>query len=145
MSEIKITAAACTDCAAVALLLKTQGLPIDDIDPALNGFFVARDGDQIVGTVGIEEYGNVGLLRSLAVRQSHQGRHLGKQLLEKALDYARVKGLAKLYLLTTTADSYFTGNGFKTIARAETPEQIRVTQQFSLICPDSAVVMEKTL
>ena len=145
VSEIEIVAASEMNCVSVALFLKNQRLPIDDIDPGLQGFFVARDENKIVGTVGIEDYGPVGLLRSLAVNESYRGAKLGKRLFDVALNHAESHGIQTLYLLTTTADSYFGKLGFRRIKREEAPEAIRRTDQFNRLCPASAAIMRKQI
>lgn len=139
--EIKIRAARPQDCSDVALLLKMADLPIDDIDSNLVGFIVAFDNEQLVGTVGIEAYGELGLLRSLAVAQSHRNRQIGERLFQNALEYAKSRGIKNLYLQTTTADTYFAKRGFEVINRDAVPEVIKQTQQYSQICPDTAVIM----
>ena len=143
--DIQIKKAARKECGDVALLLKRAGLPIHDIDPDLEGFFVAYDECKLVGTVGVETFGEIGLLRSLAVEESFQNQGIGAQLSKKALNYAKSQGLKKLYLLTETADNYFARYGFTRIDRKDVPQAIRETEQFSSICPASAVVMEKIL
>ena len=145
MTEIKITAARPQDCDKVALLLKRSGLPIDDIDSCLEGFFTAFNEDNLVGTIGLEVYENIGLLRSLAVAPSHRGKGIGRQLHDRLLEAAQEKDLQYLYLLTTDADKYFARFGFKQITRDKTPDAIKKHEQFTRLCPDSAIVMEKIL
>ena len=145
MTQFTIRPARPDECARVALFLKHHELAIDDIDPTLPGFFVADEGGDLVGTVGVELLGKLGLLRSLAVSRTSQGQGLGKQLYEQALKYAKAHGIEKLYLLTTTAETFFAHNGFVRIERQTVPEEIKQTEQYSRICPDSAIIMEKML
>ncbi|MFQ5648661.1 MAG: arsenic resistance N-acetyltransferase ArsN2 [bacterium] len=133
------------DCADVAVLIKRAGLPVDDIDHGLEGFLVAVDGDQIVGTVGVERYGEVALLRSLAVAEPYRNRQIGDQLYQEALRCARRQGVHHLYLLTTTAEGYFAKRGFVTVPRNEAPDPIKHHEQFSRLCPESAIFMEKKI
>lgn len=140
--DIDIRPAVPQECDKVALLLKISGLAIHDIDSCLDGFLVAYDGDRLVGTVGIETYGDIGLLRSLAVDTGYRNQRIGARLFREALDLARSRQIKDLYLLTTTAASYFSRRGFRTIPRQDVPTVIQQTEQFSSICPDSASVME---
>jgi amino-acid N-acetyltransferase len=48
-----------------------------------------------------------------------------------------------LYLLTTTAREFFAGRGYRAIDRADAPERIRGTTEFSDLCPASATAMVK--
>ena len=48
-----------------------------------------------------------------------------------------------MFLLTTTAESYFGKRGYSTTSREAVPEAIRNTKEFASVCPSSAVVMVK--
>ena len=85
------------------------------------------------------------MLRSLAVAETARGCGCGKALVQGIEATARSRGVANLYLLTNTAETFFARLGYRTIARADAPEAIRTTEEFSSLCPDSAVVMVKTL
>lgn len=143
--NIDIRPAAPQECDKVALLLKSTGLAIHDIDSCLDGFLVAHDGDRLIGTVGIETYGDIGLLRSLAVDNGYRNQKIGERLFREALNLARSRRIQTLYLLTTTAAEYFARRGFRDIPRENVPVAIQQTEQFSSICPDSANVMELNL
>jgi len=143
--NIDIRPAQPQECDKVALLLKTVDLAIHDIDSCLDGFLVAYDGDRLVGTVGIETYGETGLLRSLAVDIEYRNQKIGEHLYERALDLARSRNIRRLYLLTITAAEYFSRRGFREIPRDKVPAAIQRTEQFSSICPDSATVMQRNL
>ena len=93
----------------------------------------------------MERFGPVGLLRSLAVSMGARGRGLGRALVSAMEDEARAAGVADIYLLTTTADRFFSKLGYVRIGRDEAPVAIRSTAQFSALCPSSAVVMRKSV
>ncbi len=145
MTASRIRPAKPADCQQVAVLLKSAGLPIDDIDPTLPGFFVADDGGEIVGAVGMEFFGRDGLLRSLAVAPSQRNHQLGGRLCTAAVDFARAGGVKRLFLLTTDADGYFAKLAFVPIDRTLAPAPILKHEQFTRLCPDSAILMEKQL
>jgi len=50
-----------------------------------------------------------------------------------------------LYLLTTTAESFFQNFGYRTVERSLVPDLIQETVEFSSLCPDDATVMKKDL
>ena len=134
------------DQTAVYNLLAACELPYQDITPSkLGQFWTLRDGDSVVGVVGLELYGNIGLLRSLAVLTRYRGRGLGSELLSKAEERARSQGIETLYLLTTTADEFFVRRGYERVERDSAPDAIKETAEFRSLCPDSAVCMVKQL
>lgn len=128
-----------------ALLTEAQ-LPVADLannrSLDLLGF---RDGGRLVGVVGIEVYGSVGLLRSLAVAPTHRNAGLGDSLVSNAEAWAAKQGVKTLYLLTTTAAAFFARRGYEAVPRSEAPAAIAATAQFSDLCPASSTFMHKVL
>jgi amino-acid N-acetyltransferase len=91
------------DLPAVRALLAAAGLPVADLTAAhLDGFWGCGESPDLSGVVGLEIHGTVALLRSLAVAPAWRGQGLGAALLAHAERAARRRGLAALYLLTTT-------------------------------------------
>lgn len=132
--------------AAVTKVLASARLPTADITPGhMEHFFGAWSGASLVGVVGIEPYGTVALLRSLAVVSTQRGSGIGSLLLGQAEQYAAQKGIRSIFLLTTTAPAYFEKRGYRAIAREAVPEAIRSTKEFASLCPSSAVLMVKHL
>lgn len=130
----------------VKRLLAAAQLPTLDITPEhMKHFFGAWEGANLEGVVGLELLGSVALLRSLAVSDSRRGSGLGSALVAQAEQYALAQGVRSLFLLTTTAESYFTQRGYAPLPRAAAPEAIRRTREFAGICASSAVLMEKLL
>ncbi len=134
------------DYAAVERLLNAASLPVEGLDPTLDDFFVAEQADQqVVGTIGLEPYGEAALLRSAAVAPAAQGVGVGEALVNRLSDHARTRGIRELYLLTTTALGYFTRFGFMRIDRADVPPAVRESVEFRESCPASAAAMRKPL
>ena len=93
---------------AVKQLLSESGLPIEDITAKhLQHFFGCGSGLELEGLVGLELYGDVALLRSLAVASSRRRTGVGSGLVGHAERHARDQGVKSLYLLTTTAEALF--------------------------------------
>ncbi len=89
--------------------------------------------------------GDPALLRSVVVRRESRARGLGRDLVAKCEGLARRQGVDALYLLTETAAEFFRSIGYREIDRGTAPDQIKATSQFSSLCPDSAILMFKSL
>lgn len=131
----------------VLKLLSQAELPIGDLtNDKLKNFLIARGkGGSVIGTIGVEFYQDVGLLRSLVVHPSHRGNGSGKQLVCELESFAQRKGVKTLFLLTTTASGFFEKLGYKVTQRAHVPASIAKTEEFKNICPVSAVCLSKNL
>lgn len=126
---------------AICHLLASHSLPTADIHEKNITFFAGLMKDTIVATIGIEQYGKEALLRSLCVKKVLQNKSLGQKMIEHLLHVCHQEGITSLYLLTTTAKSYFEHFGFQTIAREEAPKCIAQTREFEGICPATATLM----
>jgi amino-acid N-acetyltransferase len=134
------------DRSAVINLLFASDLPTADLAaPHMPHFFGCVSGGELKGVVGLELYGEVALLRSLAVAKEIRGSGLGGRLVECAERHARDQGVKSLYLLTTTAEAFFLRHGYTRLSREEAPEAIKNTKEFNGICPLSAAFMVKHL
>jgi arsenate reductase len=142
---LAITPASAADLAAVASLLVACDLPTEGLVDHLATAVVARDGNTVIGSAALELYGDAALLRSVAVAATHRGRGIGERIVRAAFDVARSRGVVAVYLLTTTAPEFFTGLGFRRIARADVPDAVRASAEFTRLCPDSAVPMVREL
>ena len=130
----------------VKQLLAACELPYQDITAEhLRDFLSLRDGPRLAGVIGLEVFGQVALLRSLAVAPPYRGQGLGSQLTREAEAYARSRGVETLYLLTTTADDFFAERGYRRTERAQAPHDLQETAEFRSLCPNSAVCMVKQL
>lgn len=134
------------DLPAITTLLQACGLPHQDLDAEkLHNFLVAVGMDRLHAVVGLERYGTVALLRSLAVDPAYRAAGLGSRLLAAGEALARQMGVRQLYLLTTTAPDYFAGRGYEAIPRERAPEIMRSTCQFSTLCPSQAICMHRAI
>ncbi|HEY7697646.1 MAG TPA: arsenic resistance N-acetyltransferase ArsN2 [Vicinamibacteria bacterium] len=130
----------------VVALLQDSSLPVAGVAENFGSFLVARAKDgRLVGCIGLEVYGDVGLLRSLAVASSERGSGLGTKLVAELLDLARSKGVESLYLLTTTAESYFPRFGFERLSREEADPKLEASAELQGACPASAILMRRRL
>lgn len=134
------------DLEAIRGLLETCNLPHDDLTPQhLEHFLVDRTDHALRGVVGLEPYGDVGLLRSLAVAPDHRGHGIGGRLTDTLERRAQADGLHTLYLLTTTAADYFARRGYERMARDDLPVPIQNSEEATRLCPSSATCQKKEL
>lgn len=133
------------DLSYVERLLERNGLPTEDVRSKPECFYVAYDGENRVGIGGLETDGSVGLLRSVVVDRSVRGRGYGTRLCERLETKARSAGVETLYLLTTTASEFFSDLGYVEIDRADAPDPVRWTTQFTDLCSTTAACMGKAL
>ena len=127
-------------------LLQKCGLPVSDITPKhLEHFFGFGDNSGLLGVVGLEVFGTVALLRSLAVSSKHRKNGIGRHLVAHAEQYAHAQGVQIIYLLTTTADQFFSKLGYSPAPRSQAPFAIQETAEFSNLCLSSSIFMVKRL
>jgi len=139
--KIHLRQANAEDWPQVAALLQAAQLPLAGAQAHLPHFVLAFQQEALVGCAGLEPYGESGLLRSVAVREALRGAGVGGRLVREVLQAARAGGMRRVLLLTETAANYFLRFGFQTIPRAQAPEAIKASVEFTTACPDSATVM----
>ena len=138
--------AVAADLTAIRSLLDQARLPSADVGTGPGArFWVLREGDRCIGAVGLETYGNSGLLRSLVVAPESRGAGFGVRLLDALENAARGSGLKQLVLLTQTAERFFAQRGYTVIERASAPIELRESTEFKSLCPASATCMSKSL
>jgi amino-acid N-acetyltransferase len=145
MSRHVIRRAQSSDFTQITQLLESDALPLDGVPHHLDNFLVADLDGKVVGTIGLEIYGENALLRSAVVTPSNRNRGLGTLLYNALLEYAKKRGVKRLVLLTNTAEEYFRRKGFVRIDRASLTGPVTTSAEFTGACPSSAVCMELTL
>jgi N-acetylglutamate synthase-like GNAT family acetyltransferase len=90
-------------------------------------FWVARDGDAVVGTIALIDYGAGGALRKMFVRADQRGTGLGQALLDRLLAHAREREIRRIVLGTLAqmhaAHRFYQRNGFERIEPDELPPE----------------------
>jgi amino-acid N-acetyltransferase len=131
--------------ALVIALLQLEKLPVEDLPASLDNFYVALNDNTIIGAIGLEQYGNYALLRSMVVSKEYRNKNIATSLVEELENYGKHLGVIAMYLLTETAPAYFEKKGYQRIKREDVPAEVRESSEFSHVCPVSAVVMKKEL
>ena len=143
--EIEIRLATDSTRTPIISLLKSENLPTEDLPQGLGNFLAAFHQNELVGTIGLEKYGNCGLLRSLVVNAKYRNEHVAEKLVHKLETQALELGINCIYLLTETASGYFKKKGYQEVNRADVPNVLHESSEFSHVCPKSAIVMNKVL
>ena len=126
--------------------LQANKLPHQDIEDGITtkgrvflGYY--DNAGELVGSGGLELYGDSALLRSVAVKETVRGKELGKKIVDDLVAQARNSKINNIFLLTETAKDFFTKKGFTIVARDEVPSQVRASSEFTHVCPSSAICM----
>lgn len=127
---------------SIIALLKDYDLPTQDIGFSNIEFYNTKDDEDLVACVGLEMFGDIALLRSLAVRRNSAHKGVGSKLVNFILKESSAKKLKSLFLLTETAAPFFEKLGFITIERNSVPDAIQRSKEFSELCADTAVCMK---
>lgn len=125
-------------------LLKKNNLPTEDIDPGKQ-LFVIEEGDNVIATVAVEYNFDTAFLRSLAVAEEKRSSGIGAAMVDFIEGYVQKQGVQSIYLLTTTAEDFFSKRGYNTADRADAPNFIKNTTEFSVICTSSSTLMKKEI
>jgi len=130
---------------AIERLLTAAGLPLDGLEGALPLAVVARDEGVIVGCAAVEQYGSVGLLRSVCVAADKRGTGLGRGLVAAVEELAAGRGIGELFLLTESAEGWFPRLGYMPSTRAAIPAALSASPELAGACPESAAVLSKVI
>jgi amino-acid N-acetyltransferase len=141
MAELHLQPATQHDRPWIQQQLQANNLPDADLLDILSVLKLAYHEAQRVGMGGIELYPPYGLLRSLVVAAPYRGKGYGKAFCNLLIAQAQEARVQELYLLTTTADSFFANLGFVNVERNSAPTAIQNTCEFSHLCPAIAVCM----
>lgn len=143
---MEIRSAQPSDLSIAKAWLQKSGLPTADLtETHMQDFLVAEEAATPVGMIGVEEYTDCGLLRSLIVDESFRGSGVGASLVAALEARSAERGLRMLWLLTIDADPFFTILGYSEVPRGEAPPAVQNSAEFSSLCPGDAVLMCKRL
>ena len=122
-----------SDLKAIQDLLAYYHLPHNDVRPSLKTFLVAEADGQVVGSAGLELYGEAALVRSMAVAEPLRSSGLGLRLMEAITALAREKGARRLYLFTLTAEGFYRKFGFENVPLEAFEEAVGKSRQYQMV------------
>ena len=131
--------------ATVVALLRAAGLPTEDISKDLENFWIAETEGDAIGVIGMDLYTPYGLLRSMTVLPEYRNKGIASRLVDQVEQLAKKLLLSELYLITNTAESYFSKKGFQLITKGELPDSVASSEEMNGLCPASSVIMRKTI
>lgn len=131
------------DLDGIKRLLIGSLLPSRDVGSPRQRFIVATEGGRLVGCAGLQVAGQDGLVRSMAVHWTRRNAGLGSRLHRRLLFEAALAGVRTLYVVTTTAEDFFAGHGFRKIAAHEVPLELRASEEFTAFVPGGSTVMSR--
>jgi amino-acid N-acetyltransferase len=130
----------------VRQLLLSEGLPVQNLGSAPVSFFEARtQTGAAIGWGGLETYGEEAVLRSVAVNSVLRGLGTGRVLVQALVEEARKMGFKRLWLLTQSAEGFFTKLGFDVCPRAHAPPAILASEEFTDLADTEATCMTRNL
>jgi len=129
----------------IETLLQKCDLPFEDCKVQLDNFYGITSGNVLIATGALQIKGPIALLRSVAVLEGNRGMGLAVRMTQHLLEVARTNGVRDIYLLTESAEHYFTRFGFRSVERNSLPAYVQSTRQFESLCPASAQAMRLKL
>jgi amino-acid N-acetyltransferase len=95
-----------------------------DIFEAIRDFYVFVEGDRVVGAAALNIcWEDLAEVRSLVVDENHNGRGIGRYLVEACIAEARQLGIGRVFALTYQ-QTFFEKLGFQVIEKSELPQKI---------------------
>ena len=125
-----VRAAGAADEAGIRRLMKAEGMSTAGLLAPGTHWWVAEDGDEVVGSVGLETGRGAALVRDLVVAPGHRGRRAGERLLRSALWEADERGSLRTYLFNTAGGDYFRRFKFDPAPFQELVERMPAMSEF---------------
>ncbi|MGY2492931.1 GNAT family N-acetyltransferase [Cupriavidus sp. CP313] len=133
------------DLPEVEALLRSCALHVEGVGEHIEQYLVTRDNSGLLGCVGVEHYGTIGLLRGLAVAEHARSAGLGELLLSAIVADARQRGVESMVVRTASAAAYFSRFGFAPIGTSEVRPDVFCSQEFSPANSTGGTVMQIAL
>jgi amino-acid N-acetyltransferase len=142
--NMTISGASPSDLDDILALLTAVNLTHEGVREHFESFLVRHDAEgQLIGCAGWERYGELAMLRSIAISPNLQHSGIGSKLTASILDYAASNGIREVVLLTTTARDFFSRRfGFSEAERADYDSRVAQSPEWTLPRCSSAAFMK---
>jgi GNAT superfamily N-acetyltransferase len=103
-------------------------MPLEELDEEISAgvvFWGYEDDGELVGVMGIQDVGDVDLIRHAYVRPGVQGRGIGSALLEELADGAARRMLVGTWAAAEWAIRFYRRHGFVSVPSERTAELLR--------------------
>lgn len=99
---------------------------LGDICDNIRDFFIYENDEKMIGCCALNiTWLDLAEIRSLAVEEEYQGKGIGKELVNYAIEDAKRLGVKKVFALTNKPE-FFTKLGFQQIDKSELPHKVWV-------------------
>src|ERR1044071_9432722 len=142
---MRIRFAAPADLPTLVSLLDSEKLVHEDLIESRVIMLLATIQEKIVGCIGLESHGAHGIIRSAIVVRSERNKGIARELVMHIEALAASGGIETLYLLTEQTQEVWERMGYVLTERAEAPEVILGSKEFSTYCASTAHCMMRTL
>lgn len=121
------------DAEAMAALIVSGELPPFFLEPYIEGFLAIEHEGRIVGTGGVEFYGDDAVIRSVVVDPAARGLGLGIDIGTLLEDDALKSGARDVYLFTMHAYEFWKRLGYIDLPLDQWPENVRENWQYQFV------------
>lgn len=144
--QAQIRSAARKDLQRLKQFLVRAGLSIGGLSEETIEYFLMMEDEEgnLYGTLGIEKFGEKGLLRSLVITSGKVEEDL-LLLFQQAFQYAREKQITQLFLATNKQNAipFFQVMGFRVIDQRELPKDLVDSPHIlSILTVDNSVFLK---
>jgi amino-acid N-acetyltransferase len=127
IKDLRIRSAVTQDLPAVSQVLAQCGLDEHGIEAHLDAFHVAELEGRVVGCAGAERYGDLIVIRSVAVLAEYRQRGVATHMVSAVLMRARAQGVRRAVLATSNCPSHFARYGFELVSADTLPAEVRAS------------------
>jgi len=98
--------------------------PLSEIYEGLRDYFVAREDNKVVGCAALHiNWSDLAEIRSVAVSEEFQKKHVGLKLVQACIEEAKDLGLPTIFCLTYKPP-FFEKLGFSRVDKMELPQKV---------------------
>ncbi|WP_221567312.1 GNAT family N-acetyltransferase [Alkalihalobacillus sp. TS-13] len=133
------------DAPSIKKFVAQAGLSNEGIEECIQTFIILEtDKKKMAGTVGLERFGESGLIRSLVLDKEYSSEELLLRLLTAIIRLADQQGIKTVYLLTKVTSIFYT-LGFMEVPYGKVPESLLESAHLQQYDKDQIAIMKHSL